>query len=124
MIRMREYCELSIVLDHLVTEQHLLNHLIVGSLVLEEMIIHFTASPWVHPNHVPSPVILCNRFSDVFFVLEVGRFFHGLEEGRVLDRVLVHEPLYVALHLVTLLPRIDVMAHPVRGNTRALYSAS
>jgi hypothetical protein len=25
---------------------------------------------------------------------------------------------------VTLLSRIDVMAHPVRGNTRALYSAS
>ena len=96
-LRLCKDCQLSVVLDYLIAEQHLLNYLVVGPLVLEEMIVHFTASTWIHPDHVASPVILLNRFSDVFFVFEVGCFFHGLEEGRVFDRVLVHEPLNVAL---------------------------
>lgn len=79
--------------------------------MLKEWIIHLAASAWIYSNHIAPSVVFLDRFSDIFLVFEIRRFLHGFEEGRVLDRILIHESLDVALHLMARLTRVDVISH-------------
>jgi len=56
--RLREYSQFTVVLHDIVSVQHLVDDFVVGSLVLEERIVHITASAWVDSEHVAAPLVL------------------------------------------------------------------
>lgn len=104
-----EDSQFAVVLHDVVPVEHLVDDFVVGSLVLEERIVHVTASAWVDSQHVAASLVLDDRLSDVLLVFEVGRLLERLEEGRVLDRVVVHKPFDVSLNLVTRLTTVDLL---------------
>ena len=107
--RLREYGQFAVVLHDIVSVQHLLDDLIVGSLVLEERIVHVTASSRVDSQHVASPLVLEDSFTNVLLVLEVCRLLQWLEERRVLDGIVIDKPFNVRLDLVTRLTTINLL---------------
>lgn len=76
MVRAWEYCQFTIVLHNLVTEKDLLNHLVVWSWVLEEWIVHLTASSWVDSQKITPPIIFWDCLSNIVFVFQIGSFLH------------------------------------------------
>jgi len=110
-ISLREYSKLSIIFNHLITIQNLLNDLIVWSRVLEEWIIHFATSGRIDSEEEAFSLVLKNCFLQVFFVFEVGSFFQRLEQRRKFDWVFGDESFDVLLHLKTICSSINLLSH-------------
>ena len=71
----------AIVLDHFVTEENLIDNLVVRAGVLEEVVVHVAATCGVDSHEVTSPLVLLDGLSHVLFVLQVGRLLQWFEQS-------------------------------------------
>ena len=95
---------------------------IIWSWMLEERIVHVTTTGWVNSHEVTSSLILKHCLFQVFFVLQIGRLFHWLEERGVFDWVVLYKSLDVLLKLVAGLTAVDLLTthHAVWRNSCSL----
>lgn len=107
---MREDCQLAIVLQDLVAVEHLIDDFVVGSLMLEEWIIHVTVASRVDPQHIAAALALYNGLTYVVLVFQVGGLLERVQERRVFDRVVIDEAIDGLLHLVARLSAVDIAA--------------
>jgi len=59
------------VFDDLVTVEYFLDYFVVGSRMLEEWVIHITASSWVNSLEVSFSLILQNSLLQIFLIFQI-----------------------------------------------------
>jgi hypothetical protein len=79
--------------------------------VLEEWIIHLTASGGINSQEETFSLILKNSLFQIFFVLQVCCLFQRLKKGGVLNGILRDIPLDVLLHLEAVAATVNLLAH-------------
>ena len=89
--------KLSVILEDLIAVQNFVKNFIVGPWMLEEWIVHVTASCRINSYVVAFPLILKQCLTDILLVLEICRLLEWLQNWGELLWVLIDNPINMLL---------------------------
>ena len=107
----RTVCRADVTPQDFISEEGLVQDLIVGSGAAEVLVIDIRLLGWVDPNEVAPALVLVARLTNVLLVPHGGGLLHGLHKDGVLLGVVDCQLLY---HLLDLLAGLILEILPIR----------